>query len=116
MTEKHETKPNDFLSNIWVSTKWRLGKRVPAKQYIFLFMRFSFQQYVYSYTQLCSASSSRLENTKTRMEACVAVEKEIDKILSKFASIRENGSKNIEETIEFLSSIKPELEQGSVNS
>jgi predicted S18 family serine protease len=88
---------------------------VPAKQNIFLFlsMRFSFQQY----KQFCSASSSsRLENTKTRMEACVAVEKEIDKILSKFASIRENGSKNIEETIEFLSSIKPELEQGSVNS
>lgn len=115
MTEKHETKPNDFLSNIWVSIKWRLGKRVPAKQNIFLFlsMRFSFQQY----KQFCSASSSsRLENTKTRMEACVAVEKEIDKILSKFASIRENGSKNIEETIEFLSSIKPELEQGSVNS
>lgn len=50
------------------------------------------------------------------MEACVAVEKEIDKILSKFASIRENGSKNIEETIEFLSSIKPELEQGIKNS
>ena len=51
MTEKHETKPNDFLSNIWVSTKWRLGKRVPAKQYIFLFMRFSFQQYtvIHSY-------------------------------------------------------------------
>lgn len=47
------------------------------------------------------------------MEACIAVEKEIDKILSKFASIRENGSKNIEETIEFLSSIKPELEQGT---
>ncbi|KAI9555202.1 hypothetical protein GHT06_017717 [Daphnia sinensis] len=50
------------------------------------------------------------------MEACVAVEKEIDKILSKFASIRENGSKNIEETIEFLLSIKPELEQAQTDS
>lgn len=49
------------------------------------------------------------------MEACTAVEKEIDKILCKFASIRENGSKNIDETIEFLSSIKPELEQGKNN-
>lgn len=58
-----------------------------------------------------SAFFTRIEN-KGDMEACVAVEKEIDKILSKFASIRENGSKNIEETIEFLSSIKPELEQG----
>ena len=46
------------------------------------------------------------------MEACVAVEKEIDKIVAKFMQIRENGSRNIEETIEFLSSIKPELEQG----
>lgn len=46
------------------------------------------------------------------MEACIAVEKEIDKILCKFTSIRENGAKNIEETIEFLSSIKPELEHG----
>lgn len=62
--------------------------------------------------QFCSAFSTRLEN-KDEMEACIAVEKEIDKILCKFASIRENGSKNIEETIEFLSSIKPELEQGT---
>ncbi len=46
------------------------------------------------------------------MEACTAVEKEIDKIVAKFASIKEHGSRNIDETIEFLSSIKPELEQG----
>lgn len=46
------------------------------------------------------------------MEACTAVEKEIDKILSKFSSIKNYGIRNIEETIEFLSSIKPELEQG----
>ena len=46
------------------------------------------------------------------MEAIVAVEKEIDKIVSKFGSIREHGTKNIDETLEFLSSIKPELEQG----
>ncbi len=46
------------------------------------------------------------------MEACTAVDKEIDKIVAKFASIKEHGSRNIDETIEFLSSIKPELEQG----
>lgn len=46
------------------------------------------------------------------MEACIAVEKEIDKILSKFVQIRENGTRSIDETIEFLASIKPELEQG----
>ena len=39
-----------------------------------------------------------------------------DKILCKFVSIWEYGSKNIEDTIEFLSYIKPELEQGGVNS
>ena len=50
------------------------------------------------------------------MEALVAVEKEIDKILSKFSSIREHGTKNIDETVQFLSSIKPELEQGIVYS
>lgn len=45
------------------------------------------------------------------MDACNTVEKEIDKILSKFTSIRDHGSRSIEETIELLSSIKPELEQ-----
>lgn len=48
------------------------------------------------------------------MDAIVAVEKEIDKIVSKFGSIREHGTKNIDETLEFLSSIKPELEQGKI--
>ena len=56
------------------------------------------------------SSSIVLKNNK--MEAIVAVEKEIDKIVSKFGSIREHGTKNIDETLEFLSSIKPELEQG----
>lgn len=46
------------------------------------------------------------------MEACIAVEKEVEKILAKFSGIRENGSKSIEETIEVLQSIKTELEQG----
>jgi len=50
------------------------------------------------------------------MEAIVAVEKEIDKIVSKFGSIREHGTKNIDETLEFLSSIKPELEQGKLKN
>ena len=48
------------------------------------------------------------------MDACNTVEKEIDKILSKFTSIRDHGSRSIDETIELLSSIKPELEQGKI--
>jgi len=45
------------------------------------------------------------------MEACVAVEKEIDKVLGKFASIRDHGSRTVEDLIEYLSNIKRELEQ-----
>jgi len=50
------------------------------------------------------------------MDACNTVEKEIDKILSKFTSIRDHGSRSIDETIELLSSIKPELEQGKIEA
>ena len=47
------------------------------------------------------------------MEACVAVEKEIDKVLGKFASIRDHGSRTVEDLIDYLSNIKRELEQGN---
>ena len=47
------------------------------------------------------------------MDACITVEKEIDKILNKFTNIRDHGSGSIEETITLLSSIKSELEKGN---
>ena len=46
------------------------------------------------------------------MEACTSVEKEVDKVLNKFVSIRDHGSRTVEDLITYLSNLKQELEQG----
>ena len=48
------------------------------------------------------------------MEACIAVEKEIDKVINNFASIREHGSRTVEELIDHLTNLKRELEIGKL--
>ena len=51
---------------------------------------------------------------KKSNNACSAVEKKIDNILRELPLIRSEGSRSIEESIEALTSIKAELEQGKI--
>lgn len=46
------------------------------------------------------------------MDACTAVEKEIDKVLSKFGNINEHADKIITDLIKFIENINTELQQG----
>ncbi|KAK7500770.1 hypothetical protein BaRGS_00008014 [Batillaria attramentaria] len=45
------------------------------------------------------------------MEACVAVERELDKLSSKFTSLHEHGQRSLEELINSIQSIKQELSE-----
>lgn len=52
------------------------------------------------------------------MDACIAVEREVDKVLSKFENIRHNYSEVLQELIDSLETIKSDLNNtndGKVN-
>lgn len=46
------------------------------------------------------------------MDACLAVEKEVQKVSSKFFSVNDNASKNLNELIAYINGIKQELAEG----
>lgn len=46
------------------------------------------------------------------MEACLAVEKEIDRVLSKFGNINENMGRILSDLIQHIQDLKAELESG----
>lgn len=47
------------------------------------------------------------------MDACCAVEREVDRVLSKFGSINEHASRILTELISYIESLKLELETGT---
>lgn len=50
--------------------------------------------------------------SQTKMEACKSVEREVDKLLTKYFSLREHGQRSLKELINSIQSIKRELEEG----
>lgn len=48
------------------------------------------------------------------MEACTAVEREVDKVLTKFGSISEHGDSTLRDLINHIESLKKELEDGMI--
>lgn len=46
------------------------------------------------------------------MDACVAVEKEVDKVYSKFTGINEHANRILNESIVQIDNLKHELENG----
>ena len=46
------------------------------------------------------------------MDACLGVEREVDKVLSKFDGIKGHAEKTLEELTESMRSVKEELEHG----
>lgn len=51
----------------------------------------------------------------TIMDACIAVEREVDKVLSKFENVRHNYSEGLQELIDSLESIKSDLQTNDTN-
>lgn len=47
------------------------------------------------------------------MDACIAVDREIDKVLSKFGDIRESYSSTLQQLIDDLESAKNDLEKST---
>lgn len=47
------------------------------------------------------------------MEECLAVEKEIDRVLTKFGSINEHAERVLTDLISYIESLKAELQNGS---
>lgn len=47
------------------------------------------------------------------MESCNAVEREVDRVLSKFGGLRDHSKKNLEELISSIQSIQRELNDGN---
>ncbi|KAL1461540.1 hypothetical protein WDU94_013425 [Cyamophila willieti] len=45
------------------------------------------------------------------MDACMNVEKEVDKVLSKFSSIRDHAQRTVDDTAQYISNLKTELDQ-----
>jgi len=50
------------------------------------------------------------------MDACLAVEKEVQKVSAKFFSVNDNASKNLNELIAYINGIKAELTEGAEES
>lgn len=48
------------------------------------------------------------------MEACLAVEKEIDRVLSKFGSINEHAGRVLNDLISYIESLRTELQNGEI--
>jgi len=48
------------------------------------------------------------------MEACNAVEREVDKVLQKFGSISEHANRVLGDVTNHISSLKRELEEGEI--
>ena len=48
------------------------------------------------------------------MESCVAVEREVDRVLSKFGGLRDHSKKNLEELISSIQNIQRELNGGEI--
>lgn len=46
------------------------------------------------------------------MDACCAVEREVDKVLSKFSTINEHADRVISDLIVYIENLKKELENG----
>lgn len=46
------------------------------------------------------------------MDACLAVEKEVDRVLSKFGNISEHADRVIADLIAYIENINSELQQG----
>lgn len=49
------------------------------------------------------------------MDACIAVEREVDKVLSKFENVRHNYSEVLQELIDSLETIKSDLQTNDTN-
>lgn len=49
------------------------------------------------------------------MESCTAVEKELDRVITKFTGIREHTDKVITDVITLFSEIKQTLDEGKIN-
>lgn len=47
------------------------------------------------------------------MEACLAVEREADKVLIKFGSINEHAERVLSDLLSYIESLKNELENGA---
>ena len=52
-------------------------------------------------------------HNKRAMDACLAVEREIDKVLSKFEEVGSQSGVNLEELLSQIQGIKKELEEGN---
>lgn len=46
------------------------------------------------------------------MDACLAVEKEIDRVLTKFGSINEHAERVLNDLISYIENLKVELQNG----
>ena len=49
---------------------------------------------------------------QSKMDSCIGVEREIDKVLGKFAGIKGHTESTLQELIESVRSVKEELEHG----
>lgn len=54
----------------------------------------------------------RGEGRKTKMESCLAVEREVERVLSKFSGLQDHSKKNLEDLISSIQSIQKELDEG----
>lgn len=52
------------------------------------------------------------ECVKTKMDACIAVERELDRVLSKFSGLQEHDRKTLDDIAQYVQNIRRELVDG----
>ena len=60
-------------------------------------------------------SPEKLQNKK-KMESCLSVERELDKVLTKFTGLHDHSTNTIEDFISSIENIRRELAEGSYSS
>ena len=51
-------------------------------------------------------------DVETKMDACTAVEKEVDKVLNKFSDANENAGSSLDDILQYINRIREELIDG----
>ena len=69
------------------------------------------------YTVLpCFITSPEKLQNKKKMESCLSVERELDKVLTKFTGLHDHSTNTIEDFISSIENIRRELAEGSYSS
>ena len=84
------------------------------EQFLGICQGFHFFQAIFVYTRLNSGvENGNIIREKTKMESCLAVGKEEEKLTKKYKAFREHTQASLEDTLKHLSSLREELSKGT---